>query len=95
MLILVLIYTQAVNIENNDLEFSPTFEDLIGQLNELIDHIVEGCREIKRIEEHLFQSQEGLEIQNISVMQIDEQPVKDAKARIEQVIRKNAPGPEK
>ena len=86
---------QTVDTENNDLEFSPKFEELIEQLDHLIEHVVESCKEIKRIEEHLFQSQDDLEIQDIGVMQIDEQPVADAKSRIEKVIRKNTSGPER
>ena len=84
-----------MNPEKNDLEFSPTFEELIEQLDGLIEHIVQGCAEIRRVEEHLFQLEEGLDVEDISIMQIDEQPVDDAKSRVEQVIRKNTSGPER
>ena len=89
------IHFQTVNVEKNDLEFSPTFDELLAQLDVLIEHVVQSCKDVKRVEEHLFQSQEGLEVQDLSVMQIDEQPVHNAKSRVEQVIRKNIPGPER
>lgn len=60
-----------------------------------MDHLVQGFEGIKRVEEHLFQVQEGLEVNFISVMQIKEQPVNDAKSRIEKVIRKNTSRPER
>lgn len=85
---------QTVNTDHHSLEFSPTFEELIEEVDGLIDYLVQGCEGIKRIEEHLFQQQEGVEIKEICVMQIDEQPVNDAKSRIEDVIRKNISGPE-
>ena len=84
-----------MDTQSNDLEFSPKFEELTEQLDHLIEHIVESCKEIKRIEEHLFQSQEDFEIQYIGVMQADEQPVAEAKSKIEKVVRKNTSGPER
>ena len=65
------------------------------EVEAMIEHIVEGVAGLSRIEKHLFQTQEGLDVQEISVMQIKEKPVKDTKSKIEKVIRKNTAGPER
>ncbi len=82
-----------VNVVQETLEFQPSFDEIVIQLDELIEHIVEGVAGIKRIEEHLFQLYAGLEIPDISVMKYSEEPVEDAKRRIEKVIRVNTVGP--
>ena len=86
---------QIVNDENESLEFSPSFDEFVIEVEAMIEHIVEGVTGLSRIEKHLFQTQEGLDVQEISVMQIKEKPVKEAKSRIEKVIRKNTSGPER
>ena len=84
-----------VNESTDELEFSPSFEELVFEIDGLIEHIVESCEGIKRAEDHLFQPQEDVEINNISVMQASEEPVEEAKIGIEKVIRRNTAGPEK
>eukprot|EP00795_Rhopilema_esculentum_P000293 gene293-9945_t len=85
----------VVNESTDELEFSPSFEELVFEIDGLIEHIVESCEGIKRAEDHLFQPQDDVEINNISVMQTSEEPVEEAKIGIEKVVRKNTAGPEK
>eukprot|EP00794_Sanderia_malayensis_P006878 gene6878-7653_t len=82
-----------VNLQEEALEFSPSFDEIVIDLEELIEYITEGVQGIKRIEEHLFQQYEGVKVPDISSMTCAEEPVKEAKVRIENVIRKNTEGP--
>ncbi|XP_070559259.1 dynein axonemal heavy chain 3-like isoform X5 [Ptychodera flava] len=76
-------------------KFTPSFENIIEKLNQIIYTMVHSVEKLPHIEHQLFQEVEDLQIRYISTVEEDEEIVEIAKERIKAVILKNSCGPKR
>jgi len=82
-------------MENVQVVYSPSFEDVCSLFNAIIDLMIVSVLELPRIEHLLFVAVENLNITFIKSVALDEELVVLAKDRIKTVIYANSHGPMK
>lgn len=82
-------------MDDQTVTFDPRFSDITEALFLIIDSIVTSVRSLKRVEHQLFYEEEWMKNRFISSVQLDEERVLDAKARLAVVVDKNTKGPMK
>ncbi|XP_068129764.1 dynein axonemal heavy chain 3-like [Hyperolius riggenbachi] len=78
-----------------DVHFNPSLEEIVCGFDNIVDSLVISVQQMPRIENFLFQAVDNLKIKYISSVQIHEEIVLSAKARIKTVIENNMLGPNK
>ncbi|XP_077987554.1 dynein axonemal heavy chain 3-like isoform X2 [Glandiceps talaboti] len=76
-------------------KFTPSFENLIKELYQIIYTMIHSVERLPRIEHQLFQVVDNLKVKCISTVEQDEEIVEVAKERIKTVIMKNSWGPKR
>lgn len=84
---------QIPDMDDQTVAFDPRFSDITESLFLIIDNIVTSVRSLKRVEHQLFYEEEWMKNRFISSVQLDEERVLDAKARLAVVVDKNTKGP--
>ncbi|XP_072257294.1 dynein axonemal heavy chain 3-like isoform X3 [Pyxicephalus adspersus] len=79
--------------KESDVSFNPSIEEIVCGFDNTVDSLVISVQQMARIETFLFQVVDNLKIKYISSVQIHEEIVLSAKARIRAVIEKNTQGP--
>ncbi|CAH2277605.1 Hypothetical predicted protein [Pelobates cultripes] len=72
---------------------NPSIEEIVFGFDNVMESLVISVQQMKRIEHFLFQAVDNLKIKYISSVQIHEEIVLSAKARIKAVIENNIHGP--
>ncbi|XP_031754732.1 dynein heavy chain 3, axonemal [Xenopus tropicalis] len=89
---LILIFMKPF-LNESDVSFNPSVEEIVCGLDSVVESLVISVQQIPRIENFLFQAVDNLKIKYISSVQIHEEIVMSAKARIKIVIENNLYGP--
>ncbi|XP_056430455.1 dynein axonemal heavy chain 3-like [Hyla sarda] len=76
-----------------DVSFNPSVEEIVCGFDNVVESLVISVQQMPRIENFLFQAVDNLKIKYISSVQIHEEIVLSAKARIKAVIENNMHGP--
>ncbi|KAG8578269.1 hypothetical protein GDO81_010439 [Engystomops pustulosus] len=80
-------------IKESDVCFNPSVEEIVCGFDNVVENLVISVQQMPRIENFLFQAVDNLKIKYISSVQIHEEIVLSAKARIKAVIENNMHGP--
>eukprot|EP00062_Callorhinchus_milii_P022724 gi/632980863/ref/XP_007907272.1/ PREDICTED: dynein heavy chain 3, axonemal-like [Callorhinchus milii] len=80
------------DVETSSVRFIPAIDELVEKLNHIVDILVVSVQWIPRIEHQLFQPVDNLEVKYISSVQLEEEIVLFAKARIQTVVESNSHG---
>ncbi|MEE6480199.1 hypothetical protein FKM82_012486 [Ascaphus truei] len=89
---LILIFMNPFFKESN-VRFNPSVEEIVCGFDKIVESLVINVQQMPRIEKFLFQAVDNLKIKYISSVQIHEEIVLSAKARIKAVIENNIHGP--
>ena len=81
------------DIEEVTVAYEPSFSDVTEILHEVIEHMVKSVQTLERVEHQLFYEDEGLKKRYISSVELDEERVLVAKAKVADVVEKNSAGP--
>ncbi|XP_075130611.1 dynein axonemal heavy chain 3-like [Leptodactylus fuscus] len=80
-------------LKESDVSFNPSVEEIVCGFDNVVESLVISVQQMPRIENFLFQAVDNLKIKYISSVQIHEEIVLSAKARIKAVIENNMHGP--
>ncbi|KAM8971996.1 dynein axonemal heavy chain 3-like [Pelodytes ibericus] len=80
-------------LNESDVNINPSVEEIVCGFDSIVESLVICVQQMKRIENFLFQAVDNLKIKYISSVQIHEEIVLSAKARIKAVIENNIHGP--
>ncbi|KAM4676017.1 dynein axonemal heavy chain 3-like [Discoglossus pictus] len=80
-------------VKESDVRFNPSVEEIVCAFDNIVESLVISVQQMPRIENFLFQAVDNLKIKYISSVQIHEEIVLSAKARIKTVIENNIHGP--
>ncbi|XP_043943753.1 dynein axonemal heavy chain 3-like [Protopterus annectens] len=89
----LIIISMKPSFADSDIYFSPSMDEMMTGLNSIVDNIILSVQKIPRPEHLLFQMVDNLEVKYISSVQLHEEIVLSAKARIQAVIVSNCNGP--
>ncbi|XP_032809855.2 dynein axonemal heavy chain 3-like isoform X2 [Petromyzon marinus] len=73
--------------------FGPSLAEVAATLDRLVEHVVTSVQAMPRLEHQLFQATDAQEVKFIGAVQIHDEIVVRAKARIRVVLENNSPGP--
>ncbi|RMX56942.1 hypothetical protein pdam_00011068, partial [Pocillopora damicornis] len=88
-----IILTVVPDVEEVTVAYEPSFSDVTEILHEVIEHMVKSVQTLERVEHQLFYEDEGLKKRYISSVELDEERVLVAKAKVADVVEKNSAGP--
>ena len=91
--IFLFLYFKVPDVEEVTVTFEPSFSDVTEIIHEIIEHMVKSVQAFQCVEHQLFYEDEGLKKRYISSVQLDEERVLVAKARVADVVEKNTAGP--
>ncbi|XP_063786085.1 dynein axonemal heavy chain 3-like [Pseudophryne corroboree] len=80
-------------LKESDVRFNPSVEKIVCCFDKIVESLVISVQQMPRIENFLFQAVDNLKIKYIGSVQIHEEIVLSAKARIKAVIENNMHGP--
>ncbi|KAM4037486.1 dynein axonemal heavy chain 3-like [Anomaloglossus baeobatrachus] len=80
-------------LKESNVSFNPSVEEIVCGFDNVVESLVISVQQMPRIENFLFQAVDNLKIKYISSVQIHEEIVLSAKARIKAVIENNMHGP--
>ncbi|XP_073507678.1 dynein axonemal heavy chain 3-like [Phyllobates terribilis] len=80
-------------LKESDVSFNPSVQEIVCGFDNVVESLVISVQQMPRIEKFLFQAVDNLKIKYISSVQIHEEIVLSAKARIKAVIENNVHGP--
>ncbi|XP_073413059.1 dynein axonemal heavy chain 3-like [Dendrobates tinctorius] len=80
-------------LKESDVSFNPSVQEIVCGFDNVVESLVISVQQMPRIENFLFQAVDNLKIKYISSVQIHEEIVLSAKARIKAVIENNMHGP--
>ncbi|XP_032895202.1 dynein heavy chain 3, axonemal-like [Amblyraja radiata] len=81
------------HVDGNGVTFTPTIDEVMEGLGQMVNLIVTGVQQIPRIEHQLFQAVDYLEVKYIGSVQMEEENVLNIKARLQAVAQSNSYGP--
>ncbi|KAM4746905.1 dynein axonemal heavy chain 3-like [Rhinophrynus dorsalis] len=80
-------------LKESDVSFNPSVEEIVCGFDNIVESLVISVQQMPTIENFLFQAVDNLKIKYISSVQIHEEIVLSAKAKIKAVIENNIHGP--
>ncbi|XP_053321162.1 dynein axonemal heavy chain 3-like [Spea bombifrons] len=89
---LIWIYMKP-SLSESDVNIYPSVEEMAHNFDNIVESLVISVQQMPRIEHSLFQAVDNLKIKYISSVQIHEEIVLSARARIKAVIENNIHGP--
>ncbi|XP_078276213.1 dynein axonemal heavy chain 3-like [Rhinoraja longicauda] len=81
------------HVNGSGVTFTPTIDEVMEGLAQMVNLIVTGVQQIPRIEHQLFQAVDNLEVKYIGSVQMEEEKVLKIKARLQAVAQSNSYGP--
>nr|XP_026694595.1 dynein heavy chain 3, axonemal isoform X2 [Ciona intestinalis] len=86
-------FFMLADMEHTSTTFKPSFKEIISKIHQALDSIVISVQQLPKVEQLLFQPVKTLEVSYISSVQVDDEIVRVAKQRINDIAQINCHGP--